>query len=173
MLLGNDNTASALFILGVLLIVGVVLRNSRRRRKSTAPLPISRWGQQGPPAATAPRDASVQMAHWEVGMHDLARELSGQLNTKIAIVERLVRDANQAAERLEALIERASLTDLNRNATTVASVRTQTKASAGPHDRQSRICQLARRGYSSVHIAEEIGAPVGEVELVLSLQSVD
>jgi hypothetical protein len=41
-------------------------------------------------------------------MHDTARNLMGELNTKIAIVEHLVRDANAAAERLERAIEKSN-----------------------------------------------------------------
>jgi hypothetical protein len=52
-------------------------------------------------------DAPVEIGRWEVQMHETARNLMGELNTKIAIVEQLVRDANQAAERLERAIERA------------------------------------------------------------------
>ena len=51
-------------------------------------------------------DAPAEAGQWEVRMHETARNLMGELNTKIAIVEQLVQDANQAAERLERAIER-------------------------------------------------------------------
>ena len=39
-------------------------------------------------------------------MHETARDLMGRLDSKIVIVEQLVRDAHQAADRLEAVLLR-------------------------------------------------------------------
>ncbi len=38
---------------------------------------------------------------WEVAMHDLARDLTGQLDSKIRVLELLIRQADEAAARLE------------------------------------------------------------------------
>ena len=44
------------------------------------------------------------MARWEVEMHDLARDLSGQLETRMAWLGHLVREADRAAARLESAL---------------------------------------------------------------------
>jgi hypothetical protein len=46
------------------------------------------------------------MAQWEVQMHEIARELSGRLDSKMAALEQLIREADRAAARLEAAAER-------------------------------------------------------------------
>jgi len=38
-------------------------------------------------------------------MHDVARDLSGQLTSKMSVLEHLIRDADRAAARLEAALE--------------------------------------------------------------------
>jgi hypothetical protein len=44
-------------------------------------------------------------------MHETARDLMGRLDSKIVIVEQLVRDAHQAAARLEAVLLRIEQTN--------------------------------------------------------------
>ena len=48
--------------------------------------------RQPPQASMPPRD----FEQWEVAMHDLARDLSGQLDSKIRILELLIREADKA-----------------------------------------------------------------------------
>src|SRR5581483_7233435 len=52
-------------------------------------------------------DAPRDVRQWEVEMHELARELRGQLDNKIAILEHLIQEATQQADRLEAAVGRA------------------------------------------------------------------
>lgn len=59
-------------------------------------------------------DAPTEVGRWEVHMHETARNLMGELNTRIAVVDQLVRDANQAAERLEQALARAEAAERER-----------------------------------------------------------
>jgi hypothetical protein len=97
----------AIFTAGLLLVVWFVLRWSRNRKGgrrrderfagcATTGSPESR--PQTPPAS---------LDQWEVRMHELARDLSAQLDTKIRIVQQLVLRAEQQSGRLEAAINRA------------------------------------------------------------------
>jgi hypothetical protein len=52
------------------------------------------------PRLGAPDD----VIHWEVQMHETARELSGQLDSKMAALAHLIREADRAAGRLEAAL---------------------------------------------------------------------
>lgn len=93
-----------MLIVGVLMIGLVLIRFLLRPKRGPKPYdsPLRR---EGTPAHML--DAPVEVGRWEVQMHETARNLMGELNTKIAIVEQLVRDANAAAERLEKVIARS------------------------------------------------------------------
>ena len=45
--------------------------------------------------------AQHQVEHWEVRMHDLARELSAQLDSKMSALEHLIQDAERQITRLD------------------------------------------------------------------------
>jgi hypothetical protein len=97
----SNNT---LFILGVMIMAVFILRFMLRPKRSAK--------SYHSPLATEENATSMipppELGRWEVQMHDVARNLMGELNTKIAVVEQLVRDANAAAERLEKAIERSN-----------------------------------------------------------------
>jgi hypothetical protein len=50
-------------------------------------------------------DASPKTAQWEVDMHETARELKAQLDSKMSALQALIAEADRAASRLEAAIE--------------------------------------------------------------------
>jgi hypothetical protein len=47
------------------------------------------------------------MLDWEIDMHDIARDLSGQLDSKMSMLKHLIREADLAAARLESALQRA------------------------------------------------------------------
>src|SRR5580704_8258124 len=98
---------TVLFVAGAMLIVFVLVRRSRKRAHLTKLPPVSPPPHPAHPPAGHHLDAPGAMGRWEVEMHDLARDLAGQLDSKIVIVQSLVQDAQQATARLEALIQRA------------------------------------------------------------------
>lgn len=115
-------------------------------------------------------------------MHDLARELRGELDSKIAILEHLIRDAKQQADRLEAAIGRAGkLRDAcdntapiqrsgesgHQNSSRLDSVHRPVSPVSRRH---AEIYSLADQGLSSASIANRLGSPIGEVELILGLR---
>lgn len=48
--------------------------------------------------------APEEMLRWEVEMHDIARDLSAQLDSKMGALEHLIREADRVAGRLEAAL---------------------------------------------------------------------
>jgi hypothetical protein len=105
---------TVLFLIGLALTCGFLLFRTHRQlntRPKTKPSPPATWSKpQPPPAATAHHlGAPAEVRRWEAELHELTRELRGQLDTKIALVERLIRDAGQQAARLDAAIERATI----------------------------------------------------------------
>jgi hypothetical protein len=95
--------AQLLFLLGLGLVIFVLLVRSKRyfRQVTQYQTPAAR-----PPRRTeAPKTISGpsrDFEKWEVEMHDLARDLMGQLDSKIRVLELLIRQADEAAARLEA-----------------------------------------------------------------------
>ena len=97
------------FAFGVAMAVGILLRRSRKFFSAKA-----RWQreQQSVPAAmvepvkraAAPTnlDKPISAQRWEVEMHEIARELMAQMDSKMIALQHLVRDADAAAARLEA-----------------------------------------------------------------------
>ena len=48
------------------------------------------------------RGAPPDVARWQVAMHETARDLSAQLDSKMSALQALIADADRAAKRLEA-----------------------------------------------------------------------
>ncbi len=99
---------------GIALLTMILLRRSwryerRRRRRVRTEQRATRSGSTGgePAASSDPlRDAPAEVLRWHVALHESARHLQAQLDSKIVIVDRLVREARQEAERLEGLLAR-------------------------------------------------------------------
>jgi len=103
------------FFLGaVVLAVALLLLRSQRS--------LSRRGSPRPSLAPAPRQepsrppfhagASSALDNWEVQMHEVARELSAQLDSKMGLLEQLIREADRAASRLETALAAARRGDM-------------------------------------------------------------
>jgi len=97
-----------MFLIGCALITTILLRRSyryfgRSRRQQIQspvekqPRPTSKW-------SGAQRDSLAQIDRQEVEMHDMARDLSGQLNSKIIVLEQLIATSQRQIERLETLL---------------------------------------------------------------------
>jgi hypothetical protein len=93
----------------VALVVGMMLlrvqRHYGRHPSSNSPASPSPAPRHPSPAPRAP--AARELGEWEVHMHDFAREMSGQLDSKMAALEHLIREANRAAARLESALAAA------------------------------------------------------------------
>jgi hypothetical protein len=186
-LLAQIEGTTILFLAGVALTSAVLLFRTQRqlssRPKTEMPSPAS-FSQPRPQAAPAHRlDAPRDMQQWEVEMHDLARELQAQLDSKIAILEHLIRDATQQADRLEAAIDRAeklgvpngqpkldlSAIESGKKALSRIDVATARPGSSASR-RHAEIYSLADQGLTSAAIATRLGSPIGEVDLILGLR---
>jgi len=100
----TDPTFLFLALLAVT-IAFLLLRVQRHFGRTSSPRPsLAPLGKREPaPRAHHPQAPSA-IANWEVEMHDIARELSAQLNTKMGLLEHLIREADRAAARLEAAL---------------------------------------------------------------------
>lgn len=202
---------SWLFLGALVVIVGVMLlRIQRYYRRHPSPAPsYSPQDRSDPPPRGLPFATPREMANWEVQMHELSRELIGQLTSKMALLEHLIQQADQAAARLEAALvaaetqqprsgpaprqktEPPASTVFCRSATPPASQADALKP-AGQRDtpvadsgaaehpaeespargrRYEEIYTLADYGYDAAEIARRLGAPLGEIQLILNLRT--
>lgn len=88
-----------MLIVGVLMIGLVLIRLLLRPKKGPRPYASPLRTRDGTPSHSL--DAPPEINRWEVQMQETARNLMGELNTRIVVLEQLIRDANAAAERLE------------------------------------------------------------------------
>lgn len=179
-----------LFLAGLALTCGVLLFRTHRqlaaRPKSVLPPPASFSQPSVAPRSAHRLDSPAEIRRWEVELHDLARDVQAQLDTKIGIMQQLVRDAQYQAERLEAAVARASeIGHLPENHaarsrpasdgpdTRVRVDNAAPKAGTSASRRHAEIYALADAGLSSAAIAGRVGSPIGEVELILGLRGRD
>jgi hypothetical protein len=203
------SSSQVALLAGIGLFVFVILRRTARTFK-TSPPPSPRFkNDESMPSRAATmlplgsarvRSAAGSSEHeaWEVEMHELARELRGQIDTKMRALEALIRTADEAIGRLDQAIDRAESLGILEEEGAVAAVATNwTSATAArdasatfasgansvrraePRPRPSRlddearferVYALADAGLTASKIATQIGSQVGEVELILSLR---
>jgi hypothetical protein len=105
-LLAETNVPTLIALALLAAVVGMMLFRVQRyyaRHPSSRPsLGASSQGDAAP--RTRQRGAAADMVEWEVQMHDFARQVSGQLDSKMAALEHLTREADRAAARLEAAV---------------------------------------------------------------------
>ncbi len=104
------------FFAGCALLTMILLKRSYRRmgrRKKNAPA-IERIARPSGQWDGAQRDALAQVERQKVEMHEMARDLNGQLNSKIIVLEKLVGESQRQIERLEELLDKAEETSAER-----------------------------------------------------------
>ncbi|GAB4545755.1 MAG: hypothetical protein Tsb0013_03870 [Phycisphaerales bacterium] len=170
-------------------------RSMRRDREEAELSPKARMERI---RAEAQRDdpAGSTLRKMMVDAQELTRACSAQLDTKAARLEALIEEANATLAKLEAAQRGAEASPAMRHATGPVSdrglesvgfpmdrqrVRTRPDAVERSLDASSspglgddptaqRVMDLARRGYTPVQIAQELGEQVGRVELMLALR---
>jgi hypothetical protein len=180
--------------LAVLAVVGLMtcmllVRTQKQMKSSHSHAPAK------PPAparevARSEMQATRRLDQWEVRMHDLARDLTARLDSKMVALELLVREAQEQIVRLERATQDApqppsaasgesqrsdpaSTTQVNTQAAALPrwTQRPHVPPSArGASRRHREIYALADAGHSHAAIAEQLGSPIGEVELILGLR---
>lgn len=191
-LLAQVEPTTVLFLSGLALVCAVLLFRTHRqlnaRPKGQLSHPAS-WSRSEPPKPAAHHlDLPREAQRWEVEMHETARELRGQLDSKISVLQHLIRDAAEQAARLEKALERAASIDLAPSGSAqrvqVAPIgaaspsveRPRSNSLAPPKTtsptsrRYAEIYALADSGLASAAIATRVGSPIGEIELILGLR---
>ncbi len=104
-------TGSWMFAAGMALATVILMRRLwRRPRHSRQVLPLARPTRDRPAA-----DLSQEVLRWQVEMHELARDLKGELDSKIRVFDALVREAREERQKLEALLRDVSSQERRRD----------------------------------------------------------
>ncbi len=191
-LLASSYTAQGMFAAGMLILTIMLLRRLRRyqrRNKQQARRPSGgkRRKLEEARAATPLLDAPPELLRWQVDMHETARDLKAELDSKMGALQAIIRIANEASTRLQAVITRAEQLGISPCAETLAAIEELSSGNdlvaatlpappsvAGGVDamaQRATVYQLADQGLAASAIAQSIGAPLGEVELMMSLRS--
>ena len=98
------------FLAGVGLLIFILMRRSygyfsRRRWKRDEP-PLALQPRPKGPWDGAQHDVMALIDRQEVEMFEMARDLNGQLSSKIIVLEKLISDSQQQISRMEALLEK-------------------------------------------------------------------
>lgn len=163
MLLADFQRAELLMLAGFVMLGWVLIRRSIGRRKRSfregreADRALERL--RNPRASAVPlSDAPPDTQRWQVAMFDLQRELKGELDSRIAIVQSLLRQLDQRIEELRTL--QAATADADDNGSETS------KITVPPPADQHRVMALAGEGFSAEQIARQTGLPIGDVELI-------
>jgi len=164
----------ALLVLGLIVVVFSLGRLLGRKRKGAL-------GQ--PPSPTpAPRGPGVERASEQVqellgDLESLAKEMNARLDTKISLLETLIRQADERIAKLESGSGHAEGSGGDIIAEPAAPAPDEPEGAGrdagGEDDRDERfgeIYELADRGLSAAEISQRTGVLTGEVELILGLR---
>ena len=178
--LREAGTSAGVVVAAVAVLTWVMLRRTYRRlgpRKRNEPTIVH---QPRPDLADEKRHslhAPDSVVQWEVQMHDTARELAGQLDSKMRALQVLIAEADRAAGRLEAALQANGSGDVkaerppDESAPPCPAPVADGSVDATPDPRCEEIYMLSDYGLPATEIARRLGSPVGEVELILGLRA--
>jgi hypothetical protein len=167
MFFAASNLTNALYLLGMMLIILAVLRGTKKNMKAAkARVDQSlRECEQETLEIRPFSDRPAQIMRWEVEMHDFARDICGRIDSKIAMLQKLL----VAAEARERSLSHALSAPVTQKTSTPIVVEPDVEPRVLRRDRLSEIYRLADEGYPSQAIAQQLHSSVGDVELILSL----
>jgi hypothetical protein len=113
-----EGTTSLLMVGGIALASWLLLRGSRARwaksqKASVAPDEVRRSLAEVD-RSKALKDAPPEVLRWQVEMHETARDLKAEIDSKYAALSALTRLAKEEADRLENLLKRLEGKDSER-----------------------------------------------------------
>lgn len=103
---------TAMFALAIVVAIVLLMRRSRgytrRLRKDRNEGPLVQLPRPEQPATRSAMIVSDDLARQEVELHDRARRLMGQLDTKIRVLQQLIQQSQRQIDRLESLSEHST-----------------------------------------------------------------
>ena len=181
----NNGMATVLLVLCATVIMIVLLRRHQFRKTTSRDMSrdhIARIRDQ--------HKIRGSMEELLIQLEEVSRRVGAQVDTKFAMLEKVIRDADERIARLEQIPEPSDATKpvaperkpvrapqpIAQPPPAQASVEmpasTETSAPTEPIDpRFQRVYELVDAGDSPIKIAEQLALPLGEVELILNLRT--
>jgi len=162
-LISNSQMAILAFVIGATVLVMI---STRRRIRDSQNTPRA-YAREHLTRIKEERAVMGDVESVMLQLEQLAREMTGKIDTRFAKLEKSIRDADARIAELQRLIRAA---DGNAGVDLIVD-------DSGPSleptsevgDRYGSIRQLHAAGLSPVQIAEQTGQATGEVELILAL----
>lgn len=185
-----ENPAQMLFLGGIALAVWVLMRRLFKHRSKNRKHvdPVKEITKKERPVQSV--DAPAEALRWEIRLHDLGRELSARIDSKISALSALTRLAHEAAQRLEIAAQHAADIETQRYGSSPLDaierrlhevtfevgrpVSTAPEAeprsvNVDPVESLRRVVKrLLESGRTAEEIASETSMPLGEVEFLAS-----
>ena len=108
------------------------------------------------------RNLKNEIARLDTDLRDFARDMESRLDARVGELKSLIERADETIGRLDERLSGEIPPLSTASPTALPSVETGT--------REERVCRLARSGLKTEVIAARLNLPVGEVELILSLE---
>lgn len=117
-------------------------------------------------------DGPLELRRWQTELQESARQLQAELDAKMALLAERINEARREADRLERAIAAAerggpSLEPASQQGT-LPSATSYPSAYERVQSLRDRAYRLADLGHSASSIAAQLGASVGDIELLLS-----
>ncbi|MEM9066074.1 MAG: hypothetical protein AAGB51_11355 [Planctomycetota bacterium] len=170
----GDLLPAAMMLVAALLLMNSYLRRQKAKSKQPEQPTDARARAEAIQAAARGKE-SLQAVLAE--SEQLAQRLAAHVDTKAALLEKLIADADDRLAKLEAAESRSpepqpQTLDHAAQGSTLHKDQAAKSAPAQSTDPlRRRIYQLADQGKSSVEIAQATNQPTGQVELILALRS--
>lgn len=148
--------------LAILTIIYAAVRPLMRKKDPLSkPAPFGSLSQQ--------RSVEKQMQNVLVELSEMARQITGQLDTRAAKLEALIRDADQRIAAMKTT-QAPPTTMTNPPPATVGGFPGESTEQPMIDARHALVYALADQGRSCKDIAQELNRPSGEIELILALR---
>ena len=156
----------AVGIVGLVILLGSTRRRLRRSQRSSGVSVRERYAELQQEASVT-HDVETVMRE----LDQLSRQIHGRLDTKLAKLEAVIRDADERIDRLSRLsraLNGAGTIDITLDPEDPVTPDSRGSDSGSPS--HGDVYRLADGGRSPVEIAQELGRTSGEVELILALR---
>lgn len=119
-----------LLLVGLALLTFILLRRSyryyRRKKKEdkkNVVAEIQRRGEKSEPRRDLPLiDAPVELTRWHVEMHEVARDINAELNSKMISMQALIRLADEATQRMKLVAARLEESNAQQSTEAIQSI---------------------------------------------------
>jgi hypothetical protein len=172
---GDDPMKWAPALVGGGILLYFLMRNAARRKRK--PDPMDRQANGGGMSLAHQRNTEREMQHLLVELSQMARQLTAQLDTRSAKLELLIREADEKLAQLKSATDLLAPADHDRFRIPLPPAGEREPPNVVFPDaaraKHAEVYALQDAGRTPLQIAEQLGRPTGEIELILALRPRD